>query len=220
MRKLCGWINRVIVGYWIEAIWFGAGALIGGAIACYWLTGLVFGADWWDALAAIGTVGAVFVAVSLAFWSQAVSSREAYHRAVLAAAVMEPRLGSFKLELEQFSNKLNDHWAAMHAKEIFEFKNLIMGLDAGYDLRDLDPLAALQGDASLASLRALRGLENLKLRAHKWKDFCEDPKQYQDRRRLYKSWSDQVLDIIDSLEAAQKACTKVLPFQLTARVMY
>ncbi|MHC3921694.1 hypothetical protein [Alcaligenes nematophilus] len=220
MDRLCCWINRTIAGYWAEVIWLGAGVLIGGAIASYWVTGLVFGATWWDALAAIGTVGAVFVAVSLAFWSRAVNSLEAYNRGVLAAAVIEPRLASFKLELERFNKQLNGQWAAVYEEELFEFKHLIIGLDAGYDLRDLEPLGALQGDASLASLRALRGLENLKLRAKQWKDFCKDYKQDQDRRQLYKSWSDQVLDIIDSLEAAQKACMRVLPFQLTLRVMY
>lgn len=219
MDRLCCWINRAIAGYWAEIIWFGAGALIGGAVASYWGTGLVFGATWWDALAAIGTVGTVFVALSLAFWSRAVNSREVYHRAVLAAAVIEPRLASFKLELEQFNKQLNGQWAAVYEKELFDFKSLIKGLDAGYELRDLEPLAALQGDASLAPLRALRGLENLKLRANQWQDFCIDFKQDQDRRKLYKIWSDQTLEIISSLEAAQKACTKVLPVQLTATVM-
>lgn len=220
MRKLSGWINRVIVGYWIEAIWFGASALIGGAIACYWLTGLVFGANWWDALAAIGTVGAVFVAVFLAFWSRAVNSREAYNRAVLAAAVIEPRLASFKLNLERLNSQMSSQWAGLYLGELVEHQGRIMGLDAGYDLQDLEPLTALPGDASLASLRALRGLENLKRRASQWQDFCEDPERETDRLMIYKSWINQTHDIIDALKVAEVACTEVLPFELTARVVY
>lgn len=63
MRGAYGWINQKAAKYWYEAVWFVSSAIAFGYLVSLYYTGTVFGAKWWDAFTALGTVGASLVAV-------------------------------------------------------------------------------------------------------------------------------------------------------------
>lgn len=63
MNKLCDLLNRVAARWWPETLWFFSCALVTLMAGSYFHTGQVFGAKWWEAMTAFGTVGATFGAV-------------------------------------------------------------------------------------------------------------------------------------------------------------
>lgn len=76
MDKLRGWINKTATRWRAEALWFTSAALVGSMVASYCKTGKVFGGQWWEAMTAFGTVGAVIVAVAFPLWQSAKQARE------------------------------------------------------------------------------------------------------------------------------------------------
>lgn len=68
--RFCKWINEATARWWPEALWLISTALVSGMVVSYWETGLIFGGEWWEAMTAFGTVGAVVISLWLADWQR------------------------------------------------------------------------------------------------------------------------------------------------------
>ncbi|URW84453.1 hypothetical protein NBV64_08940 [Alcaligenes sp. DN25] len=195
----CHWINKTAARWWAETLWFFSCALVVLMAGSYFHTGQVFGAKWWEALTAFGTLAAVLVALFLAAKSEkdrrASNELQASIYAVYLTKRLEPVIGPLKAACTGPLFDSLDGSDNKYQRFVEEFSEVKVDVDLEdvAKLADMGNLAAQRIAAAIADIECL----NLKIREYERLDQLSSAD-----KRLPDEWLDIANRASDCLSAA------------------